>query len=682
MQTVCAWKPHWPGSTTALILALATTSGCWKQDYAEIEGEGIAFSPSVGAPEGWRVSPFELPLECPDGEDSRLYVVHPEDAVAPLSYALVLHSGAMDWVYGASATNPLSGPNYQASLRLNSDWAFRRIFATLGMYPSDDPLDQSTGAMVAALAEQGIASVLPANCWGDLWHDYPGLVDNDYSTDGFSRQGRTALEFAWRLLIEYDSFAPVVDINLPADPDPEHLYAIGLGDGGRGIGELLHQGYGPRSFALDAPLDDLAFYWEEAEAGDELVLGLERIFPDGAEGSLSGSVASAPALPPRLVLVYGPADPALPEQAITPLLERLEGVEEAWIEAASGPQHIRLNSDILLARGVVSYLLEAPAWEPPEIDEPEPTDPRSSCVATTERDEQLDGTIQARDIDTYDPEGRLETSEHDLDADGHFDERRHYDNAGNITRHSVDEDDDGENDLVHHYTYDEQGRLSIHNLDEGADGRLDRICTWSYTDDAVGRAIRVVESCDDQGDGTPDRSNTTDIIYGYTGDDTGLLDTGDSPPPANEPPDTQVAHYFDEGSDGSVDRIDLYSYGWDDGAYERPTLQESDLDADGVIDEITQWSYNGLGLVTFTAIDEGGEGDADFVATYSYDAEGHLLTEQIDEEGNQSFDILWTYSYDGLWRRILAQGDELVDGSPNITVPTTWDCPQDSSTGE
>jgi hypothetical protein len=663
-----------PGGVATVAILIAT--GCWKLEYSELGQGAVAFDPVAGAPEGWMVSFHKLPLECPDGEQTQVYVVHPEASDGPIPYAVVYHSGALDWVFAASLGNPLAGPSYQPESHLGSEWAFRQVFTTLGMYPAEDPVEPSTGALVAALAEAGVASVLPANCWGDLWHDYPGLVDNDYTKDGFSRQGRTAAEFAWRLVAEYEEFSPIVNVTLSVPPDPEHVYAFGIGEGGRAVGELYHHGYAPRSFAVDSPLDDVSFYWDQLAPNDELLLGLDRIFPGGPEGSLVGSLATAPYLPERMALIVGTADPRLPDDAVAPLIARLEAEDDAWINEVDAQGHTHINADIVLARAVVSYVLEAPAWDAPEIEEPEELSPYAWCTAVAERDDGLDGAIEAIDVSTYDGSGVIDRLARDFDNDGRDDELSEYNDAGLLAKLRVDEDDDGTFDADNGYSYDDRGRLLTWTYDAGANGSINASCSYAWTDDAVQRPIQLVESCDDHGDGVVDRIDTTEIVYGWSPpSDTG--DTGDTaakPAGPGDPPDTVVAHLVDRGTDGSVDELLVYTYPWDDGEYARPTSLEVDLGVDGVIEERSEWAYNNLDQLTFEGHDSDGNGSLDFVALYGWDKEDHLITEQIDPDGDATFDILWTYSYDGYWRPLLATGDELVDGSPNVLIETAWTC--------
>ena len=115
--------------------------GCWKDDYAVIPPDVLRFQPTAaGAPEGWLVAPLEVALECPDGENARLYVLYPEsvaedDAPTPMAAAVLYPSGAFDFVYAPEPGDPLAGSHFADPDRLSREWAIRQIFWTLGMVP-------------------------------------------------------------------------------------------------------------------------------------------------------------------------------------------------------------------------------------------------------------------------------------------------------------------------------------------------------------------------------------------------------------------------------------------------------------------------------------------------------------------------------------------------------------------
>lgn len=330
------------------LVALAT--GCWKDVYQEVPPDVFEFQPEAGGPPDWRVSPLQVPLTCPDGEDATFYALYPESASdgSPLPAAVLYHSGSFDYVYAAQPGDPLTGSHFADPSRLDSGWAVHQVFATLGMYPELDDVEIHDGRLPAALAEAGIAVLLPANCWGDLWADEPGAVDNDFASDLFARQGRAAAEWAYQFLAD-PTFAPLFGVELPFVADPAAVWAIGLGEGGRAVMEVAsadRDGDGVPDHtiagaAVDSPPDDLRIYFADPGLYASTVVGLSRIYPGGAEQTASGSVWSAP-LPERFAYLYSAGDPAVVTGTNDAALARLAGTA-AWVDGADGVGHVRLN---------------------------------------------------------------------------------------------------------------------------------------------------------------------------------------------------------------------------------------------------------------------------------------------------------------------------------------------------
>lgn len=334
---------------------LILTAGCFgPEDPATLPVDAVPFDPAIGAPEGWVVTPYELPLACPNGEWSSLYVVAPDvPTAAPLPVAVVFHSGSFDYVRVPDAADPLAGPHFRETDKLTRDWAVRRVFATLGMYPSDDPIEPHNGALPAALVEAGIPIVLPANCWGDHWHDYQGIAENDYGADLFSRNGRAAAEWSWRALTD-PTFAVDQGIELPITVDATQLYAIGQGEGGRAVGELLWAGYTPAGVAVDSVPEDLRVYWGNEALYADVVAGLERVFPTGADETPIGALSWA--VPPaKTAYLYSSQDDVLPvgihDHAVATLTAGTH-----WVDDSQDRVHVRTAADLELSRQLVTYL--------------------------------------------------------------------------------------------------------------------------------------------------------------------------------------------------------------------------------------------------------------------------------------------------------------------------------------
>ncbi|MCB9676558.1 MAG: hypothetical protein H6737_15685 [Alphaproteobacteria bacterium] len=336
-------------------------TGCWKLDRTEIPEGLVAFAPAADpAAQGWTVTAIDIDLECPDGQDTRFYVVHPAAPDGPMPAAVLYHSGSFDFVSAPVATNPTAGDHLQDPPRLEAPWGIRMAFATLGMYPPPLSGEAHEGALPAALASNGVAVVVPVNCWGDWWHNAPGDADNDFDADFFSRQGRVTAEWGFRLLAE-PAFGEALGIDLPFEPDPSQLYAIGLGEGSRAVGELLaidddgdgESDYQPRAIAVDSLIDDLSLL---PEAQPATAAGLQRIFRGDWE---NGSLSAIGTLPPT-AFVYSPVDAVVPDGANDAILARLEGDDQHLVIEGTAALHVLSNGDSEIAGQVVDFLLDAP----------------------------------------------------------------------------------------------------------------------------------------------------------------------------------------------------------------------------------------------------------------------------------------------------------------------------------
>ena len=352
---------------TGISWLAALSVACWKDDLAEIPPDVLRFRPAVDAPGGWLVSPIEVGLECPDGENARFYILYPEASVATdaeaLPIAVLYGSGAFDFVYAPEPSDPLVGTHYADPSRLSQAWSVHQVFTTLGMYPEQDAIEVHDGLLPVALAEAGIAVLLPTNCWGDLWAGKRGGADNDFAADFFFREGRSAAEWAFRFAVD-PVFAEAFDVVLPIRVDPDRIYAIGLGEGGRAVAEVLsldndEDGVPDHTVAgalVDSTPDDLRVFFADAGLYASTVEGLTRVFPGGPDRTASGSFWSAP-IPERFGYLYSPFDPVLPEAVHAAALARLDG--RAWVRASEEAVHVELNSgDPALARAAVAFLTD------------------------------------------------------------------------------------------------------------------------------------------------------------------------------------------------------------------------------------------------------------------------------------------------------------------------------------
>ena len=347
------------------VAALLLLGGCWKLELAGVSDNLLEFEPEAGGPNGWLVGTVDSSLECPDGDPTAFYVVYPADGGdGPMPAAVLYHAGSFDFVLAPDAEDPLAGTHFAEPSRLDSRWALRQVFVTLGMYPDPDPLGANTGLLAATLAEQGVVVLLPTNCWGDLWHNRPGFAENEFGGDFFLREGRAATEWSFRALVD-PLFADALSIELPVEIDTDEVYAIGLGEGGRAVGELLAldiDGDGttdltPAGALVDSWSDDLRVYFADPTLYGNRVAGLSRIFPDGAGETVAGSLHTAP-LPPRLGYVYSTADAQIEPKTHQAFLDRVAADDRVWIHRDDAQAHVLLNGfDAGLTEDAVDHLL-------------------------------------------------------------------------------------------------------------------------------------------------------------------------------------------------------------------------------------------------------------------------------------------------------------------------------------
>lgn len=360
----------------ALLLA-----ACWHLEIPETTEYIVPFTPAVGAPPGWQVQGFDMDLRCPDGNPGRFYLVYPADkAAAPdqqrelLPLAILFPSGAFDFVLTPEADKPTEGDSYQETLgqtkRITWKWGVDRAFATLGLYPNDDSVEYQEGALPAALAAKGIATMIPVNCWGDMWHNRSSVEQNNFSADFFLRDGRTAAEFAW--LHATTDFPPSNPRPLPIGVDTDRVFLIGLGEGARAVSELLTLReqvgdtlggflYKPAAIVLDSPVDDLRPYYDnDSESFQTIRSGLGRIFPAGRETVSRGSLALVQLgnIPTRTALLMSTNDSRIPAGANASAITHIgqKGSADAWLYQSIAPTHVLSNADVELSKSIADYL--------------------------------------------------------------------------------------------------------------------------------------------------------------------------------------------------------------------------------------------------------------------------------------------------------------------------------------
>lgn len=344
-----------------IFIVASLLSGCFKlpADMAELDDSIVPFDNPFVLRDDVVIEGFNTELQCPDGSLARFHMVYPEDMTEPAPVAIVLHSGSFDYVLKPGEDGPLSGPHYHASSRLNGEFAVRKVWETLGLQIDDvDPAEDNQGTLPAALANAGVVQLIPGNCWGDMWHNEEGLQGNEVEYDGFPRNGRAFASWMVRLLVD-DDFAVSQGVDIPAMIDLDSLYLFGLGNGGRGVLELLQDPNLPAvaGAMVDSTPDNLAAFTEHPiDFGDEIE-GIKRIFgeenlADIGTQSFTGDVE----LPGRFYYLWSSSDPQLPRASMEPAAAALDGRLGVVVHNTGTQGHVLSNSDIDLAREIVNVL--------------------------------------------------------------------------------------------------------------------------------------------------------------------------------------------------------------------------------------------------------------------------------------------------------------------------------------
>lgn len=350
--------------------ALLLLTACFKPygDLAELDFSDVAFdNPNVLAADA-RVAAVDTALSCPDGEPARVFAVYRESWADPRPTAVLLHSGAFDYVDAPEAAAPLDGPGYHADDRLGRPWSIAKAWETLGITTRPvDLQEDNSGALAAALVDAGVAVVVPANCWGDLWHNVAGEVENDQEAEFVTRNGLGLASATVRSLVDA-GLVQQTGIQVPVQIDPAQVFLVGLGEGGRGVAELLHRADTPPIAAalVDSSPDALSVWAADSVTFADEITGLGRIF--GADNlgtvddaSLEAAVVAGRA-PDRTGVVWSSVDPGLPVAMIAGAGAAVASLPGAWVLDTGAATHVQLGDDPVLAAEAAAWLLgEAPA---------------------------------------------------------------------------------------------------------------------------------------------------------------------------------------------------------------------------------------------------------------------------------------------------------------------------------
>jgi len=347
-----------------MITALLLT-GCWKpaEDLSVLSFDQVPYDNPYLTSTDAVVSAFDTQLTCPDGSPSRIFMVHRQELAEDAPVAIVLHSGAFDYVVDPSDQGYLEGRHYRVETRLSRAWSVAKMWETLGLSGvAVDPSEENLGTLPAALTDAGYVQLYPGNCWGDLWHNEEGYQDSAFTLEGFPRNGRTVAHWMIRMAVEPD-FAASQGVTFPTTLDPSAIDLIGLGEGGRGVTELLLRDDMPaiRGAVWDSTPDDLGPYLDDPDTHQSYVDGLARIFVDEDLARIDDwsltAAAAAGALPGRVAYLWSDGDPRQEDALMAAGAQAVASVSGAWVENLETPRHVFLNGDLELATGMVNFLL-------------------------------------------------------------------------------------------------------------------------------------------------------------------------------------------------------------------------------------------------------------------------------------------------------------------------------------
>lgn len=370
-------------SVTSLLLA-----GCFSPQGEPLAFETLPFENDYTSAPDIVLRPFEFDdLLCPDGEPSVFYAVYREQYPDPMPIAIFFHSGAFDYVTTPDAANPLSGGGYQVERRFSAEWAGNKVFETFGLLPGAqiDPNEINAGTLPAALADAGVFTLYPANCWGDLWHNEDYYSPNEWDSDGsIHRQGRF---LAWYMSRIASTDADVTAEwrtrygldDLQVSLDASGIYTVGLGEGGRGAAELLRRvrdtgdtAMPPvKGIIMDSTMDKLYYLHAQKATFPEYDIGLTRIFPDDTDGLGTddlGQYSMQRWIAERnttwntpLEVVWSSADPQVPDETLTDLLALPTTypnlADYITVTDVGTTGHVFLNNDEQAARRAVDRML-------------------------------------------------------------------------------------------------------------------------------------------------------------------------------------------------------------------------------------------------------------------------------------------------------------------------------------
>ncbi len=363
----------------ALTAGLSPLVGCFSPPPPVYTVDTLSFSNDYTTSTDIVVQPYTYSeLLCPDGKSATFYTLYREGLTDAAPIVILFHSGAFDYVVNPVTEDPLHGAHYQSDSRLDSDWANQKIFETLGLVPGDGT-EGNDGTLPAALAEAGAFTMIPADCWGDLWHNEYGSAPNDTS-EGFTRNGRY-LAWAMSAIASPDAAtasywqAQLGLADLPITLDYSSISLVGLGEGGRAIPELFRRSQtvttvspaSPllppvRGVIIDSTMDNLYPIASNPSAFSGYYTGLQRIFPTDVNGDIGryslGRWYSELGDPYPVHMAWSSVDPEVPNSTSDGYLTTEQAYPGVMTDKDYGTsKHIFINSNIADATDAVKVML-------------------------------------------------------------------------------------------------------------------------------------------------------------------------------------------------------------------------------------------------------------------------------------------------------------------------------------
>ena len=352
---------------------LVFATGCFKpyDDLAPLDLSEVPYDNPLLSVDDAVVQTIDTSLRCPDGEPARVIAIYRTDLEGPQPVAVVLHGGAFDTLVIDEVEEgeaPAEPRTYRSVSRLTRSWSIGKVWETLGTSTTTiEPGQANLGAVPAALTNAGFIQLYPANCWGDLWHGTATTDNGDAvpeAVDGeLIRDGGTLAWWTVRFVVEGD-FATQEGFSIP-EADASQIHLIGLGDGGRGVGELLTIDALPpiSSVVLDSTPDQLAPWlaepaiWpDEVDVVADIYASTDPAVVDAA--SLIGAMRDG-TQPPLVGVAWSSIDPQVPSAAAAPTADAAAALgAPSWDWDFATATHLQLNGDLDRAEQVATWMLE------------------------------------------------------------------------------------------------------------------------------------------------------------------------------------------------------------------------------------------------------------------------------------------------------------------------------------